>query len=55
MQSQHVPAGNYYVWQRSLGSKAYLAIGGNWHVPKAVSACTVVREQLVGWMVRDAR
>ena len=49
-QSQHVPAGATITFGSALlGSKAYLAIGGNWHVPKAVgSACTVVREQLGG-------
>ncbi|MFZ8200232.1 biotin-dependent carboxyltransferase family protein [Alteromonas portus] len=49
-QSQKVPAGATITFgSTSLGCKAYLAVGGNWQVPKAVgSACTVVREQLGG-------
>ena len=49
-QSQPVSAGAVITFGSTLlGSKAYLAIGGNWLVPKAVgSACTVVREQLGG-------
>lgn len=48
--SQKVTAGSVITFSSGLlGSKAYLAIGGNWQVPKAVgSACTVVREQLGG-------
>ena len=38
-QSQHVPAGATITFGSALlGSKAYLAIGGNWHVPKAVGS-----------------
>jgi len=49
-QSQKVSAGATITFKSALlGSKAYLAICGNWQVPKAVgSACTVVREQLGG-------
>ena len=49
-QSQQVSAGAVITFGSALlGSKVYLAIGGNWQVPKAVgSACTVVREQLGG-------
>lgn len=49
-QSQKIPAGAIITFGCALlGSKAYLAICGNWQVPKAVgSACTVVREQLGG-------
>ncbi|MBJ2129675.1 biotin-dependent carboxyltransferase family protein [Alteromonas sp. IB21] len=49
-QSQKVAAGATITFKSALlGSKAYLAVYGNWQVPKAVgSACTVVREQLGG-------
>jgi len=49
-QSQTIPAGSTITFGSTLlGSKAYLAIGGNWQVPKVVgSASTVVREQLGG-------
>jgi len=49
-QSQKVLAGATISFGSALlGSKVYLAICGNWQVPKVVgSACTVVREKLGG-------
>ncbi|MBT3134574.1 biotin-dependent carboxyltransferase family protein [Alteromonas sp. ALT199] len=49
-QSQKISAGSTITFGSTLlGSKAYLAICGNWQVPKTVgSACTVVREKLGG-------
>ncbi len=49
-QTYAVEAGSHIRFgSKLLGSKTYLAICGNWQVPKVVgSACTVVREKLGG-------
>ncbi|BFT30511.1 biotin-dependent carboxyltransferase family protein [Alteromonas sp. D210916BOD_24] len=49
-QTQYIKAGDEITFGSALfGAKAYLAICGNWYVPRAVgSACIVVRERLGG-------
>ncbi len=49
-QTQYINAGDEITFGSNLfGAKAYLAICGNWYVPRAVgSACIVVRERLGG-------